>query len=101
MSDRASVLHRNSISHLVVHACQLPKQSRFHLDLLFVGQAELSKLHQTDTIPDDLLREVGPIERVDTIRADSSPLDLDSAQVSQARPIRLLCVVGEALAWEA
>ena len=70
--------------------------------MLVVGKAKLLQLHQTDSVPDDLLRKVRPVQAVDAIGANGAPLDLDMAQVPLALPVYIgILVVGQALAREA
>ena len=72
--------------------------------MLVVGQPKLLELHETDSVADNLLREIRSVETVNAIGTNSTALYLNTAQVPLALPISLilsrLCI-GQALTREA
>lgn len=58
--------------------------------MLIVSKTKLLKLHQSDTIADDLLCEVSPIETVNTVGTNSATLNIDAAKIALALPIRAM-----------
>ena len=90
MCDRSAILHRDLITHLIIHASHFQEQLRLHLDVLIVSKTKLLKLHQSDTIADDLLCEVSPIETVNTVGTNSATLNIDAAKIALALPIRAM-----------
>ena len=72
--------------------------------MLVVGQPKLLELHETDSVANNLLREIRSVETVNAIGANSTALDLNTAQVPLALPISLIlsCLcIGQALTREA
>lgn len=77
MSNRASILHRNLISHFVVDLKNEIKELRPHLQFNFVDDFHFDEHEECGSIPKHFLGKVRPIEGVDAVGPNHSPLQVD------------------------
>lgn len=76
MGNTSAVLEGDHVAHLVVQVEDLLGELRFHIDVDIMSDTHLLQLKETGVVSDDFLGKVCSIERVNTVGADHSSLDV-------------------------
>mmetsp|Transcript_23236 Transcript_23236/g.35929 ORF Transcript_23236/g.35929 Transcript_23236/m.35929 type:complete len:221 (-) Transcript_23236:694-1356(-) len=79
MCNGASILHGYHVPHFVIHLEDEVEELRLHLNEGLIHNLQRFQLVEQGQVADQLLHQVGSVQRIDAIGADNASLDLYSA----------------------